>query len=357
MASLGTRLLAAVVLAALVLAVAAAAAGRTHAEAGSPPAAPAYARAFDGQAGPARIDRKRIAQVVWRGGQITASTGEAVWVFVSASLPLETPEKWAEFVAKMAHGPEIQDVTTRIATLAEIEELCGAQALGCYGFNEILSAGETTVDGTTPEEVVRHEYGHHVAFHRANPPWAAIDWGPKQWASAANVCARVSRGEAFPGDGGRNYAQNPGEAWAETYRLVDERRNGILDARWPIISQSFFPSEAALQAAERDVLQPWAKGTTTTFRRNFGKSTKKVWLIPLKTALDGVLTLNASLPRGGTHEVALVGANRRTVVRRAQWVGQRSKRSMTTICGQRSLFLRVTQSGTLGRVAVTVSTP
>jgi hypothetical protein len=356
-ASLGPRSLAAVVLAALVLAFAAALAGRTHADAAPPPAAPAYARAFDGQAGPARIDRKRIAQVVWRGGQLTASTGEAVWVFVSASLPLETPEKWAEFVAKLAHGPEIADATMRIATLAEIEELCGASALGCYGFNEILSIGEPSIDGTTPEEVVRHEYGHHVAFHRVNPPWQSIDWGPKQWASAANVCARVARGEAFPGDGGRNYAQNPGEAWAETYRLFDERRNGITDARWPIISPSFFPSEAALQAAERDVLQPWTKGTTTTFRRNFGKSTKKVWLIPLKTGLDGALALTASLPREGTHEVALVAANRRTVIRRAQWVGQRSKRSGTTVCGQRSLFVRVTQSGALGRVAVTVSTP
>jgi hypothetical protein len=167
----------------------------------------------------------------------------------------------------------------------------------------------------------------------------------------------VSRHEAFPGDGGRNYSRNPGEAWAETYRLMDERKVGITTARWPIINQSFFPSEAALQAAERDVLQPWTARKTTTFRRTFGKKTKKVWWIPLQTALDGELNLAATVPRNGEYEVAIVGSNRRTIVKRAQWVGQRSKRTALLVCGQRSLFVRVTQSAGVGRVAVSVTSP
>jgi hypothetical protein len=355
-ARLVPRSRAALVLAALVLVVAAAAAARSQAEAAAPPPADADARAFDGQAGPSRVNFKAMAQIAWRGGQITSSTGEVVWTFVSDSLPLETPEKWAEFVSRLAHGPELAEVTVRIATLAEVQDLCGGQALGCYGYDEILAIGEAEVASATPEEVVRHEYGHHVARHRLNTPWAAIDWGPKHWASAAGICGRVSRGEAFPGGGGRNYSRNPGEAWAETYRHMDERRNGVTTASWTIISPAFFPNEAALQAAERDVLQPWTKPTTSRFTRAFGKRTQKVWWIPLRTALDGELSLTATVPAGGNKEIAVVSGNRKRVLRRAQWTGQRTKRTTTTICGQRSLFVRVTQPGA-GRVTVSVSMP
>ncbi|MEX0849965.1 MAG: hypothetical protein WD015_00540 [Gaiellaceae bacterium] len=292
-----------------------------------------------------------------RGGAIIATTGDVVNVFVSDALPAETPEKWAEFIANLTHGPELSRLTSHIATLDEVRDLCGERALGCYGRNEMVALGETTIDGTTPEEVVRHEYGHHVAYHRLNAPWRAIDWGPKNWASAATVCPRVGRGEAFPGNEGGRYSQNPGEAWAEVYRLMDERKVGITTATWQIIAPSFFPDEAALLAAERDVLQPWTVSSVSKHTRTFGKKTKRVWLIPLQTPLDGDLALTATLPKGGLHEVALVSANRSTVVRRAQWTGQRTKRITTSVCGQRSLFVRVTQGGALGRVALTVSTP
>jgi hypothetical protein len=320
--------------------------------------APAAYRALDGQLGASRIDARARAAVDWTGGPVTASTGEVVNVFVSTALPTETPEKWAEFLVGLTHGPEITRLTTRIATLAEVQQLCGAQALGCYFRNEMISLGEPTIDaGVTPEEVVRHEYGHHIGNHRLNTPWRAIDWGPKNWASAAGVCSRVARGEAYPGNEGRNYALNPGEAWAETYRLMDERKVGITSATWDIVSRSFFPDEPALLAAERDVLTPWTASRRLVERRAFGKNTKKVWWIPVQTPLDGELTLSATLPRKGLHEVALVAPNRRTVIRRAQWVGQRVKRTATSVCGQRNLFVRVTQSGGLGTVTVTATTP
>jgi hypothetical protein len=353
MASLG-RVAAA--LSAVVLLAASGAAGASTSDVTAAPAA--YARSLDGQLGVSRINRSARAAVVWNGGPVTASTGEVVNVFVSTALPAETPEKWAEFLVGLTHGPELALVTTRIATFAEVQQLCGRDALGCYFRNEMIALGEPTIDsGTTPEEVVRHEYGHHVADHRTNTPWRAIDWGPKNWASTAGVCARVSRGEAFPGNEGRNYSLNPGEAWAETYRVMDERKDGITTASWDIISRSFFPDEPALVAAERDVLTPWTANRKIVERRVFGKKTKNVWWIPVQTPLDGELTLSATLPRNGLHEIALVAPNRRTVIRRAQWVGQRVKRTAATVCGQRSFFVRVTQSGGLGRVTVTASAP
>jgi len=317
----------------------------------------AHARSFEGPTGTARIDRAARSALTWRGGPITASTGEIVEIFVSDSLPAETPEKWAEFLATLTHGPELARLTSNIASLAEVQELCGPRALGCYSRDEMVSLGEPAPDGTTPEEVVRHEYGHHVAWYRLNTPWRAIDWGPKNWASAATVCSRVSRREAFPGNQSSNYARNPGEAWAEVYRLMDERKAGITTASWPIITPSFFPDEAALLAAERDVLESWTVNRKSVFRRSFAKDAKRAWLIPLPTPLDGDLVLNAKLPRGGLHEIALVSANRSTVLRRAQWVSQRGKRLVTGICGQRTLFVRVTPSGAAGQVTVSVSRP
>jgi len=299
----------------------------------------------------------RLARVAERGGPITATTGEVVHVFVSDLLPAETPEKWAEIIAGLTHGAELSRLTSHIATLEEVQDLCGERALGCYSRNELVALGETTVEGTTPEEVIRHEYGHHIAYHRLNAPWRAIDWGPKNWASAATVCPRVARSEAFPGNEGRNYSQNPGEAWAEVYRLMDERKAGITTPTWPIIVASFFPDETALRAAEVDVVQPWTVNRISKHTRTFGRNTPRVWWIPVQTPLDGDLALTATLPKGGLHEVALVSANRSTVLRRAQWVGQRAKRLTTSVCGQRSSFVRITQGGALGRVALTVSKP
>lgn len=344
--------------AALLLPLVASATGTSSGGAGA--ATSTYARAVDSASGTAlRAERLARAAIAWRGGPMTASTGETVNVLVSDALPAETstPEGWAEFLVRLTHGPEISLLTTHIATLDEVQGICGSRALGCYARNQMVSLGETIPSGTTAEEVVRHEYGHHIALHRLNAPWAAIDWGPKQWASAADVCARVTRKEGFPGDQGSNYARNPGEAWAEVYRLMDERKAGILTANWPIITPDFYPADTALLAAERDVLQPWSGGKSTLFTRVFGKTTKKVWWIPLSTPLDGDLRISATLPSGANHEVALVGPDRRRVIRRAQWVGQRLKRMTGSVCGQRALFVRVTQAGALGRVRVTVATP
>ena len=326
---------------------------------GRGPAQPTtYARALEADA-TAQLSESRLAsaEATFHGGPTVTSTGETVNVLVSDALPVETatPEGWAEFFAHLAHGPELAQLQAYIVTFDEVQEVCGTRALGCYARDQLVAPGEGVLD-TPAEEVIRHEYGHHIAAHRLNDPWAAIDWGPKRWASAANVCARVTRKEAYPGDEGLNYQLNPGEAWAEVYRLADERRAGITTATWPIIAQSFFPDAGDLAAAERDVLQPWAAPRTRLFTKTFGKKTARVWWIRLSTPLDGNVRVSATVPSAGSAvDVALVAANRQTVLRRAGWVGQRVKSLDGSICGQRSLFVRVTQTGLLGRVRVSVT--
>lgn len=303
---------------------------------------------------PHRISRAAIS---FRGGPITTSTGETVDVRVSDAFAVDavTPEGWAEFLARMVHGPELSQLTMYVAPLAEVTELCGFGSLGCYSRNRSVAVGETLPDGTTPEDVVRHEYGHHIALYRANAPWRAIEWGPKHWASAAGVCARVARGEAYPGDQNDHYAQNPGEAWAETYRLMDERKAGIGTARWQIIAPSFYPTEAALQAAELDVRQPWTVGHRTVLRRALRKG--QIWWIPLRTPLDGSLAVTVKLPRGGLHKAALMAADRKTVLKLGSSAGLRQRKIAATVCGQRSVYVRVTQLGAPGPVTVATSTP
>jgi hypothetical protein len=302
----------------------------------------------------------RLASVVpaYRGGPTVASTGETVDVRVSDSVPAEiaTPERWAEFLAHMEHGPELAQLTVYIVTFDEMQSVCSDQALGCYMANTLVAPDETAFD-TTPEEIIRHEYGHHIAFHRLNPPWVAVDWGPKRWASAMNVCARVARSELYPGNESSQYSLNPGEAWAETYRILQERKAGDTTGSWQIVDSSLFPNAAALQAAEQDVIHPWTGPTTRTFTRVYGKKTARVWWIPLSTPLDGDYRLAATVPVRGSADIALVSSNRSTVLHRAQWIGQRSKQAQGTICGQRSLFVRVTERGLLGRVRVSVTTP
>ncbi|MCS7006450.1 MAG: hypothetical protein NZL88_02725, partial [Gaiellaceae bacterium] len=270
------------------------------------------------------------------------------------------PEDWAERLARFTHGPELGLLTAYIATLPEVQGVCGGRALGCYGRNRLIAPGEDVplgMTGATAEEILRHEYGHHVAFHRANPPWNALDWGPKRWASVADVCARVARKEAFPGNQGANYALNPGEAWAETYRLMDERKAGITTATWTIVAPGFYPSEEALLAAKADVLDPWIRPTTVTAERTFARSTRKTWLLPLPTPLDGELRVSVTLPRRGAHDVALLAGDRRTVLAHGTRTGPRRVLLTHTVCGQRNVVLRVTQRGALGRVLVTAARP
>ena len=306
------------------------------------------------------LSAARLAQtpVSWIGGPTTATTGESVNVYISAALPpdLGTPQTWADFLAGLLHGSELSALTAYIATFDEMQEICGDGALGCYGGNRMISMGETMY-GVTAAEVVRHEYGHHIALHRMNSPWQAIDWGPKNWASTEDVCRRAEERTAYPGDEGDHYSLNPGEAWAETYRLLDESRAGATGSGWPIIDSSFYPDATALQAAERDVTQPWTVGRRTVFRRSFSARGKRVWLIALSTPLDGLVDLTVTLPRNGLHEITLLATDRTTVLQTGLWASASTKRITTTICGERSLFLRVTQKGSFGRVTVTAVTP
>jgi hypothetical protein len=293
----------------------------------------------------------------WHGGRFVTATGEQVTVYVSDTFAADqvVPEVWADFFARLPHGGELATVTVRIAPAGEVAAICGDGAAGCYSGGELVFDGEAT-GGSRPEDTARHEYGHHIAANRANPPWRALDWGPKRWATVEKVCSRVQAATAFPGDEADRYALNPGEAFAEAYRVLAEQKAGITLSSWGIVDGSFYPDSAALSAIDQDVVKPWLASPTTTMRGRFLANGLRRRLLPVATPLDGQLTIELRLPRGRLDTLELLSTGGR-VVARGLWAGTSTRRLSYVVCGQRRLSLRVTRAGSPGRFAVTVTGP
>jgi hypothetical protein len=300
----------------------------------------------------------RVRSSSWWGRAYATAVGETVDVSISSSYPADDAvgQAWADFFARLVHADEFRLLESYIATPAEVQVLCGsAYALGCYGGNRLVVIGET-VDGVDPHEVAAHEYGHHVAANRLNPPWNAEDWGPKRWASNAGVCQRVASGTAFPGDEDQHYAQNPGEAFAEAYRFLYDSR-ASLPLSWGIIDASFIPGAIALAAVQDDVLEPYVAPASKTLRGRFTSHGPQVWKLALSTRLDGLLVADLEMGEGSLDDLALVTADGHTVLARGLWTGTTHKRLSYTVCGQRRLTLRVTRMGSGGRFSIAVAQP
>ena len=302
----------------------------------------------------------RLQQASW-GGAITATDGETVTVYLSDAYPVDPAVQLqtADFLTQLFHGTELQLVNIYLAPLAEVQSVCGAGTAGCYSRNRIVATGDNLPDGTSAVNVLAHEYGHHVAANRNNAPWDAIDWGPKRWASAAGICTRKTNGTAFPGDEGAAYQLNPGEAWAETYRLLNFQKQAwpswILTS-WKIVDQSFYPNAAELEAAKEDVLQPWARATGFTWKgtlRNVAPKGKPVRIQRVRkvvaTPLDGDVALAVPQAPAGMTLTASTTAGK-------VLAGTDLRILPVPICGRRQIVLTV-KSRKPGPFRVSVSVP
>jgi hypothetical protein len=300
---------------------------------------------------------RRLGSSNWQGRAFTASTGESVTVYVSDAYPdvESVGQHWADFFASLVHSSELASLITYVVGPTEITSLCGdPRAIGCYGSSRLVIVGEQ-IAGVAPEEVARHEYGHHIAANRLNPPWQAVDWGPKRWGSAAGVCTRVKQGTAFPGDEGFRYQQNPGEAFAESYRILNDQRAGVTALSWNIIDPSFYPDAAALHAIEQDVVDPWKPPAPQIMRSRFAARGKQTWTARLATPLDGELVVGLSLPRGAPYDLTLTAAVTGTVLAKGQWSDAAEKRLTYTVCGERSLLLDITRRGPAGPFSLQIA--
>ena len=298
------------------------------------------------------------AATAWGGRRMVAG-GQTVEIHISDSYPEDEAvlQAWADYVASLVHGPEIERVTIYLGSFEEVQSVCGESALACYSPDReaIVSPIEETPNGISPHAALAHEYGHHVAANRRNPPWPAGDWGTKRWASAVNVCARTETGELVPGDQNREYERNPAEVFAETYRVLNERRLGRRETPWQIVRREFYPDAAALAALEQDVTAPWSGPTLRTVTGTFTSRGARTRRLTVATPLDGnaVATLRAPARARFTIELRSPSG---TLLSRATTTG-RAAIVRTRVCGTRTLDLRVTRVQGAGRYSVVVSTP
>jgi hypothetical protein len=292
----------------------------------------------------------------WRAETITTSAGEQVHLEVSAGYASDPQfaRSWAEFFGGLVHGAELAQVTIRIVAPTELDASCGPQTLGCYATGRMVIPGEQ-VGGIEPAEIARHEYGHHIAATRRNPPWNASTWGPKRWATRTGICTRAASGEISP-DSYANYELSPREAFAEVYRVLNDRRAGIAALAWSIVDDSFIPDDAALLAAEEDVTKPWVGATTTRIAGRFRAGGPRRWTKTIATPLDGQLTVELRLPAGRDDRVELLDVDGR-VLARGLWAGTSAKRLAFVVCGQREVRVRVSLRGRPGTLGLTIARP
>jgi hypothetical protein len=213
----------------------------------------------------------RIDRSTWWGGPVVTSTGETVTLYLSDRFPPDEAARlsWANFFASLYHGSELSTVTIYQAPLDEVGEICGSEAAGCYSPSRHVLVFPGDVGQGADADVGAHEYGHHVAASRRNDPWDPNDWGPKRWGTAVGVCSRVASGTAYPGDEGDHYTLNPGEAFAEAYRILNIQRGGTWANLPLIVDSSFMPTADSLAAALGDVQQPWSTPAQTSWDGQF----------------------------------------------------------------------------------------
>lgn len=274
------------------------------------------------------------------GGPTTASDGEVVQITVSDTYPVDSTitQGLADFLVQLYHGPELSTVAVYVAPLSEVETICGPGAGGCYDPDQqtIVAPGENLPDGTSKETVLVHELGHHVARSRVNPPWTAEDWGTKRWASVENICMRVADSTAFPGDEGSKYLLNPGEAFAESYRILNFQKQAW--ASWTVSApfnsdESFYPDAAALDALRLDVVQPWKAPTVTAWSGRVA-SARRSAKRAIATPLDGSMSVKLTRAPAGA-SIAIVDPRNGAVLAKGP------RRASFQVCGKRNLVLLV----------------
>jgi hypothetical protein len=290
--------------------------------------------------------------LAWGGTYPTGDAlGTSVRIDVSDAYPVDEtlPQSWATFLGTLVHGPELASLTLRLEPIDDVGRVCGAGALACYdpSSSTIEASPDDQLDEPPAREVVTHEYGHHVANNRTDAPWSAEDYGTKRWATYERICSRVDAGTASPGDEGPLYFQNPGEAFAEAYRVLNLTKEGATSIGWNVVDTTFYPDSTALALVEQDVTTPWTGPTVKHVHGSFGNGTQRT--IGLTTPLDGSLVLRLHAPTRSTMRLALYAG--------AKLVARASRSIAYRVCGTRSLTLKVERSAGTGSFTVDISKP
>ncbi len=294
------------------------------------------------------------AAFAWDGSYPSGdAAGTSVHIVVDNTYPVDPalPQSWATYLGALPHGPELALLTLNLLPLSTVasNRYCGDQSLACYdpSTNTIYAAPEDQLDEPPAKEIVTHEYGHHIANHQNDAPWSAEDWGTKRWSTYEQICSRTAAGTASPGDEGAAYSQNPGEAFAESYRVLALTAIGQTPSSWDIVSQTFYPDAKALQLLQQDITSPWTGPTVRHVHGSFGFGSTRT--IGVQTALDGSFAARLHAPARARFRLELYDGS--TLIARG------TTNVRFEICGQRALTLKVQRVAGHGSFTVDVSKP
>jgi hypothetical protein len=271
-----------------------------------------------------------------------ATVAVGVTAACRATCTAADPQAIAAFIGTLPHGREVSLLTVQLNTEWQIAYECGYGAQACYDLwhNRIIISGDDALqaDGASREFILAHEYGHHLAGHRPAPPpfTPAIDWGPPRWASYENVCQGFQRHHLFPGNQGRGYYRNPGEAFAEAF-AYSRFPDSPVPWGW---TPTLMPDAGAFAAIRRDVRRPWAR-RSFTIRGRLPEGGRRAVERIFRTPLDGRAIFRFHGPGASQLSVRDRGGPKR----RDASGGRPLK---VTVCDQRSLRAVVKRRGSKG---------
>ena len=272
-------------------------------------------------------------------GGVYQAGGMSIRVYASPEFvpDPELDQTWANFFAGLPQSGDASSMFVYFVTPPEMTAICSERAAACYDPNNdlmILTGDSVAVDGTPIEEVAAHEFAHHIANRRSNDPWLAVSWGPKRWASLAGVCPGVLNEELFPGDQGDNYELNPGEGWAETYRVAA----GGNPASWDVVDRGFYPDADELEAALQDARDPWLENEVRSWSGRFSRGRSRFQRLRVETPLDGSFNLSLRSSRGLDVDLFVFDENNKQLISRGIRRG-RSERVNTYVCGDNDHYV------------------
>lgn len=273
----------------------------------------------------------------------------------------------------LPHGSELAKLKVYIATDEEISATCGAGTMACYDPETermIVSGQSEEVDGIPREAVIAHEYGHHIANNRRGDIWSALSAGTPRWSTYEHICQLVKDKEAFPGNEGAHYWENPGEAFAQSYSQMV-----VPQESW-YYSPLMRPDPTALAKLRMDVLHPWTGPHKWTWRKpglgtsggsegvgsnvalagNVAGSEVRFQRL-LKVPLDGRVAVRMRESAASRYSFRLIDPSDGSVLVESRLLHGRLAHLSYDDCGQRTLLLEASTSGEAGPLAANVSTP
>lgn len=272
--------------------------------------------------GPPRLRNIRVS-----GGPFQTPTGETIHITVSDYyLPDPAADQAiADFLGSLLHGSELDGTEVFVVGPPEITQICQGEAAACYfpDTEELVIVGEESFGGVPTAIALAHEYGHHIANNRRNPPFSrptAVNRGTKRWFTKVRACPAIARGRLDPSD----YYQDPGEAFAESYAFIPFP--SLIPWDWDNL---LAPSGSSHQAITQDTLNPW-RGNT---RKRFGGRLRQgqIGTLSIRTPLDGRLKVSLRGPRRADFDLYMLYRGR--TVAKSTRRGSRERIGFT-VCGE-----------------------